>query len=263
MRKVAVFCSFSPPHTPEKRSFFSPFLTTRSESFAGAINLIVRYFHNPPERRSLYEEACLLLGVDRFEIKGGGVTAEQFAAMATTPGLCREMYKLVKMGFKTKTMFAGTRHIWDFLEKLHHKVRTELESDPETLFHKAVETANSTSWPKTVKFEWLVAYGAGHHVLHVWLELIASGVKDSTLYDDATIFRYPDRSQLLFAMVRYLLEFSFQVHVSHCCVVFPTSFPRQIDFSVFSLHLPASSRPLHSTLLPPSSYPPGLHEVHT
>lgn len=183
-----------------------------SESFAGAINSIVRYFHSSEEKRSRFEEACLVLGVDRFEMRGGGVRPEQFAAMATTQGLCREMYKLIKMGFKTKTMFAGTRHIWDFLEKLHHKVRTELESDPETLFHKAVETANATSWPKTAKFEWLIAYGAGHHVLHVWLELIASGVKENTLYDDSTIFRYPDRSQLLFAMVRYLVEFSFEVH---------------------------------------------------
>ncbi len=183
-RKIAENCRFSRFLSGFFRSLpdflRSPFVGSAfrrrscSESFAGAINSLVRYFHQPPEKRSLFEEACLILGIDRFEIKGGGgVTAEQYAAMSSAQGLCREMYKLVRMGFKTKTMFAGTRHIWDFLEKLHHKVRTELESDPETLFHKAVETANATAWPKTAKFEWLVSYGAGHHVLHVWLELVS------------------------------------------------------------------------------------------
>lgn len=57
-----------------------------------------------------------------------------------------------------------------------------LDSDPDGLFYKTVESANVMGLPKAARFEWFVSAGASARVLHVWLELVSCASQGSFIF---------------------------------------------------------------------------------
>eukprot|EP00053_Salpingoeca_punica_P020133 m.208684 g.208684 ORF g.208684 m.208684 type:complete len:1399 (-) comp17801_c0_seq1:205-4401(-) len=189
-----------------------------SENFAAAINSIVKYFYPPSNTQTLDGQAVLLLGPHRLlpshraEAKTKAVLGEDddpVTEEAAEAGLCGTITNIFMFGFKTKSrMFSGNRHIWDLFDRAHNNMKnSELSSDPEGLFYTTVEKANAMNIHKTARFEWCMCAGATHHVLHVWVQMLAQVAVASHWYDQTSIFRNAERVSFVTELLRYLVEF--------------------------------------------------------
>eukprot|EP00054_Salpingoeca_dolichothecata_P023401 m.155953 g.155953 ORF g.155953 m.155953 type:complete len:566 (+) comp24672_c0_seq1:239-1936(+) len=186
------------------------------EQLACSINALVRYFHSEHIEQCVLTQAYLTLGPMRILILAANLSIpDHVVASGEQFGLTQVLFDVLQNGFKSKAIFGSQRHVWDFIEKVAaEKKDVQLASDPAGILVSSVGRANSSSAPKTARFEWLMCSGATRHVLHVWIELFAHANCVTTYYEPTALIRSEDRLMYLTEMLRYLVDFPFNLQDS-------------------------------------------------